>query len=101
MNNTIISKVNNHIKEMYRFKDSSIKSILIEVVNSNIPMPVKTDLVTKLKQASDKISGKYCPPGVLMRGPSYQTRKRNNGRLGRYPVMLNGGGAGSARTTKQ
>tara|TARA_Y100000361_G_C11149144_1_gene339960 strand:- start:1721 stop:2026 length:306 start_codon:yes stop_codon:yes gene_type:complete len=101
MNNTIIDKVNNHIKEMYRWKDSSIKSILMEVVNSNIPSPVKTDLVTKLRRASDKISGNYCPPGVLMRGPSYQTRKRNNGRLGRYPVMLNGGGAGSARTTKQ
>ena len=103
MNNTIISKVNNHIKEMYRYNDSDAKSMILEVGHSKIPMPVKCELITKLTTASDKIKkdGSYCPPSVLMRGPSYQTKKRNNSRLGRYPVMLNGGGAGSARTTKQ
>ena len=55
MNNNIVNKVDSHIKEMYRFNDPSIKNMLIEVKDSNIPMPVKVDLITKLKQASDKI----------------------------------------------
>ena len=101
MNNTIISKVNNHIKEMYRFKDSSIKSILIEVVNSNIPMPVKTDLVTKLKQASDKISGKWTPASQLMRAPKFSTRHRKTSYRAKYSGNFSGGGAGSSKSTRQ
>jgi|TARA_R100000482_G_scaffold121705_1_gene68212 hypothetical protein len=101
MNNNIVNKVDNHIKEMYRFNDPSIKSMLIEVKDSNIPMPVKVDLVTKLKQASDKISGKWTPASQLMRAPKFSTRHRKTSYRAKYSGNFSGGGAGTSKSTRQ
>ena len=101
MNNKIIEKVNSHIREMYKFNDPSIKSIMLEVNDSNIPMSVKVELIQKLSLASDKISGKWCPPGQLMRAPKFSTKHRKTSYRAKYKGNFDGGGAGTSRNTRQ
>tara|TARA_A100001391_G_C4909172_1_gene235883 strand:- start:9 stop:314 length:306 start_codon:yes stop_codon:yes gene_type:complete len=101
MNNKIIEKVNSHIREMYKFNDPSIKSIMLEVNDSNIPMSVKVELIQKLSLASDKINGKWVPPGQLMRGPDWNCNRRKTSYRAKYKGNFSGGGAGSSRSTRQ
>ena len=101
MNNNIINKVDNHIKEMYRFNDPSVKNIMLEVKDSKIPMPVKVELVQKLSLASDKISGKYVPASQLMRAPKFSTRHRKVSYRAKYKGNFSGGGPGTAKSTRQ
>ena len=101
MNNNIVNKVDSHIKEMYRFNDPSVKNIMLEVKDSNVPMPVKVQLVTKLSQASDKISGKWTPASQLMRAPKFSTRHRKTSYRAKYSGNFSGGGPGSAKNTRQ
>ena len=100
-NHSIIDKVNTHIKEMYRFKDPAIRNILLEVKDANVPMPVKVELITKLKQASDKISGKWTPASQLMRAPEYSTKHRKTSYRAKYSGNFSGGAPGSAKSKRQ
>ena len=98
----LITKVDNHIKEMYRFNDPSIKNILLEVNASNLPLNVKADLAGKLSRVSDKLRGRFNPnPTSLMRAPLASMKRRNVSYRAKYKGNFDGGAAGTSRTTKQ
>ncbi len=96
------TKVNNKIKEMFEWNDTTGLAPLMEEIKDtkDITLNHKVQLVTKLARAKERIVGTKYDTRGLMSTPRHFSRNRKVSYRAKYTGNFSGGATGSARTTR-